>query len=61
MDLKEEDPSHELDYSAENAEQLVENSNEFDNWLNEVGFDLDNFRTASKKRDTSEVVELSGS
>jgi len=61
VDLKEEDPSHELDYSEENAEQLVENSNEFDNWLNEVVFDLDNFRTASKKRDTSETGELSGS
>ena len=61
VDLKGQDPSKELEYTSENAEQLVENSNEFDNWLNEVVFDLDNFRTASKKRDTEETGELSGS
>ena len=60
VDLKGQDPSDELEYTSENAEQLVENSNEFDNWLNEVVFDLDNFRTASKKRDTEETGELSG-
>jgi hypothetical protein len=61
VDLKGQDPSHELEYTSENAEQLVENSNEFDNWLNEVVFDLDNFRTASKKRDIEETGELPGS
>ena len=61
VDLKGKDPSEELEYSVENAESLVENSNEFDNWLNEVVFDLDNFRTASKRRDTPEVGELPGS
>ena len=61
VDLKGQDPSDELEYTSENAEQLVENSNEFDNWLNEVVSDLDNFRTASKKRDTEETGELSGS
>jgi len=61
VDLKDKDPSLELEYSIDNAESLVENSNEFDNWLNEVVFDLDNFRTASKKRDTKEVGELPGS
>ena len=45
VDLKGQDPSKELEYTSENAEQLVENSNEFDNWLNEVVFDLENFRT----------------
>lgn len=39
LDLKEE-----LDYTEENAQALVENSTEFDTWLNEVIFDLDNFR-----------------
>ena len=34
-----------MDYSQENAVVLVENSSEFDNWLNEVVFDLENFRT----------------
>ena len=32
-------------YSYENAEILVGQSAEFDSWLNEVVFDLDNFRT----------------
>ena len=30
---------------------LVENSSEFDNWLNEVVFDLENFRTGGKDQD----------
>jgi hypothetical protein len=34
-----------VDYSQSNAETLVKNSNEFDTWLNEVVFDLDNFRS----------------
>ena len=34
-------------YSYENAEILVGQSAEFDSWLNEVVFDLDNFRTES--------------
>jgi hypothetical protein len=38
------DPEQEVEYSQENAQQLVENSTEFDTWLNEVIFDLDNFR-----------------
>ena len=45
VDLKGQDPSEEMAYSQENAQVLVENSQEFDNWLNEVVFDLQNFRT----------------
>ena len=58
VDLKGQDPQDELEYTIENAQSLVENSNEFDNWLNEVVFDLDNFRTASKRRDTEEVRDI---
>mgnify|MGYP001281834493 FL=1 len=47
-----EDPKAEVNYSIENAEILVTNSAEFDTWLNEVVFDLDNFRTESKGRNT---------
>jgi len=47
-----------LPYASDNAEQLVENSSEFDNWLNEVVFDLDNFRTVSKKEDTEQVGDI---
>jgi len=52
VDLAGKDPSQELDYSIENAESLVENSSEFDNWLNEVVFDLENFRTKKEKTTT---------
>ena len=45
VDLKGQDVTKELDYNEENALLLVENSSEFDNWLNEVVFDLENFRS----------------
>ena len=45
VDLKNNDVDAELDYNQDNAQQLVENSSEFDNWLNEVVFDLENFRS----------------
>ena len=48
MDISKEDSSKELEYSKDNAETLVSSSSEFDTWLNEVVFDLDNFRTGSK-------------
>ena len=52
IDIGDQDPKAELEYSPENAETLVNNSSEFDTWLNEVVFDLDNFRTESKGRNT---------
>ena len=48
IDTENQDPSAEVDYSKDNAEVLVTNSSEFDTWLNEVVFDLDNFRTGAK-------------
>jgi len=59
VDLKSNDVEKELDYNADNAEQLVENSNEFDNWLNEVVFDLENFRSGSKGKDKGETDSIS--
>jgi len=44
VDLKGKDEESELDYDQEQAEVLVQNSTEFDNWVNEVVFDLANFR-----------------
>ena len=44
VDLGDTDPETELEYSQENAELLVSNSSDFDNWLNEAVFDLTNFR-----------------
>ena len=52
VDLGSSDPNSELPWSQENAQQLVENSSEFDNWLNEVVFDLENFRTEKSKENT---------
>jgi hypothetical protein len=48
VDIEGQDPKTELEYSKDNAETLVSSSSEFDTWLNEVVFDLDNFRTGSK-------------
>ena len=50
VDLSDNDPDSELEYNQENAEQLVNNSTEFDNWLNEVVFDLANFRGKSETK-----------
>ena len=49
IEIGNEDENAELDFTTENAQMLVANSTEFDQWLNEVVFDLDNFRTGSKK------------
>jgi len=59
VDLKNQDATTELDFSEDNALQLVENSSEFDNWLNEVVFDLENFRTGSKGKNKEEVSDVS--
>ena len=48
IDTDGQDMSKEVEYSEENAEVLVSQSAEFDTWLNEVVFDLDNFRSESK-------------
>ena len=55
VDLQNADPEKELPWSVENAQHLVENSSEFDNWLNEVVFDLENFRTAKPRKNKPEV------
>ena len=60
VDLKGQAPDSEMEYSEENAQVLVENSSEFDNWLNEVVFDLENFRSEEPKKDTKAVKAVSG-
>ena len=45
VDLEGQDSTKEMEFSEANAQVLVENSSEFDNWLNEVVFDLENFRS----------------
>ena len=49
IDSSEQEGTAEVSYSQENAEVLVQNSPEFDTWLNEVVFDLDNFRGGRKE------------
>ena len=49
IDAGDEDKEKEVPYSQENAEILVGQSSEFDTWLNEVVFDLENFRRGAEK------------
>ena len=58
VDISKQNPNNEMDYSEENAIILVENSNEFDNWLNEVVFDLDNFRSQGEEEDKEEPKKV---
>ena len=44
-----------MEFSETNAQVLVENSSEFDNWLNEVVFDLENFRSKEQGKATKET------
>jgi hypothetical protein len=55
VDYGDVDSQQELPFTADNAETLVSSSTEFDNWLNEVVFDLDNFRSGPKTRTTEEA------
>ena len=48
VDISSKDASEEVEYTKENAQVLVSESTEFDSWLNEVVFDLDNFRSKRK-------------
>tara|TARA_R100001440_G_scaffold36098_1_gene55221 strand:+ start:1840 stop:2289 length:450 start_codon:yes stop_codon:yes gene_type:complete len=61
VDISGQDPEMIMDWSEENAKLLVENSQDFDNWLNEVVFDLENFRTQVKEEDKKETTDISGS
>jgi hypothetical protein len=55
VDLKGQNSESEMEFSEENAQQLVENSSEFDNWLNEVVFDLENFRNEEQGKTKKET------
>ena len=62
IDIGDKDKNTEVEYSEENAEVLVGSSTEFDTWLNEVVFDLDNFRNKPKEpmpRKTGGAVQKS--
>lgn len=50
IDTEGKDLTETLPYTKENAEILISSSTEFDTWLNEVVFDLDNFRNRAEGR-----------
>jgi hypothetical protein len=58
VDLKGQDLNTEMEYTFDNALVLVENSSEFDNWLNEVVFDLENFRSKEPRKNKKETGDL---
>ena len=58
VDLGSNDPDTELEYNDENSQSLVSNSSDFDNWLNEVVFDLANFRGQSKGKTVGKNREV---
>lgn len=59
VDLKGNDLELEVEYSPDQAEVLVQNSTEFDNWINEVVFDLANFRRTPNRGDVGETGGIS--
>jgi hypothetical protein len=59
VDLAKQDTKLPLTYTDENAQVLVENSSEFDNWLNEVVFDLDNFRSQGEEETKEKPKKIS--
>ena len=61
VELGSNEPESMLPYTTENAQQLVENSNEFDNWLNEVVFDLEHFRSAEQAKTKGQARAVSQS
>ena len=60
VDLKGQDTEKEMLFSEDNAQVLVENSSEFDNWLNEVVFDLENFRSDKQRIDIPKAKSPTG-
>lgn len=55
VNLSAVDPEGLLAYSQENAKLLVTNSSEFDTWVNETVFDLENFRSKSADGDVAKT------
>tara|TARA_B110000285_G_scaffold95837_1_gene109281 strand:- start:1687 stop:2139 length:453 start_codon:yes stop_codon:yes gene_type:complete len=55
IDAGDVDREKEIPYNTDNAEVLVGQSSEFDTWLNEVVFDLENFRRGPEKTDTGKA------
>jgi hypothetical protein len=50
VDISGVDAEEEMPFSLDDAVLLVKNSGDFDTWLNEAVFDLDNFRTERERK-----------
>lgn len=48
VDISKVNPEDELEYTENNAKLLVTSSAEFDSWINDTVFDLENFRSRTK-------------
>ena len=59
VNLEGQDLESEMAYTVDNALILVENSGEFDNWLNEVVFDLENFRSRQQNENKGQANAVS--
>ena len=59
VNLDGQDLESEMAYTVDNALILVENSGEFDNWLNEVVFDLENFRSRQQNENKGQTNAVS--
>jgi hypothetical protein len=60
VDLKGQDQEALLPYTDDNAKLLVDNSSEFDNWLNDIVFDLENFRSPEQGNNKPKAAVVSG-
>ena len=60
IDMGDNDPDKELEYTHENAVNLVANSGAFDEWLNEVVYDLENFRSRTETTAMEQAGEVAG-
>ena len=58
VELGDNDPEAELAFDLENAQSLVSNSADFDNWINEVVFDLANFRGKSERKAVGKIRKV---
>lgn len=58
VDIESQNPDAELPYDQDNAELLVSNSGDFDTWLNEVVFDLEQFRSGRDRGTVESAGEV---
>ena len=61
VDIGDNDPDTELEFDLDNAESLVQNSADFDNWINEVVFDLANFRGRTERKTMAKTRKVAES